>query len=217
MWRRFSQLGSVPLLLARAAVAQEPTDSLLHPLPPWRLGAYVGVAVNSPGGSYLGVTTDRNHFLLGVRGVVPILRIGPVTVAYAADLVPIFIVWPNPTSTTAQSQGGDGPVWGVALAPLGLEGQVRVLRRLRFYAAGGVGIAQFTRPIPVVNSRAFNYTAEYGGGMLWEYRCGRWLQAGFKFHHLSNLHTAPENPGLDANLLYVGWHRLLGGACGRAA
>jgi hypothetical protein len=108
-------------------------------------------------------------------------------------------------------------VWGVGFVPLGLEGQVRVSHRWQVYAAGGIGIAQFTRPVPVGNARAYNYTAEYGGGVLWEYRCGAWLQGGFKFHHLSNLNTAPQNPGLDANVFHLGWHRLLGTTCKRAA
>ncbi len=203
------------LLVWRSPAAQEPTDSSVDPLPRWRLGAYIGVALNSPGGSYLGVTTNRNHLFIGMRGVAPLLRVGPVTVAYAAEIVPVLIVWPNPTSATGQP--GNNPVWGVGLVPLGLEGQVQVFHRWQVYAAGGVGIAQFTRPVPVANARAHNYTAEFGGGVLWQYRCGVWLHAGFKFHHLSNLNTAPQNPGLDANLVHLGWRRLLGTACRRAA
>jgi hypothetical protein len=205
----------VPLLWPALGPAQQP-----EPLPPWRVGGYLGLAFNSPGGDHLGTTTGRNHLFLGIRATTSILRVGPVTIAYAAEFLPAVVVWPNPTyatvdiglGLTVQVNRDTAPVWGVGVTPLGLEAQVAVHRNWRAFAAGGVGCVQFTRSVPVANARAFNYTLEYGGGVLWEYRPGRWVQVGFKFHHLSNLYSARSNPGLDANVFYVGWHhRVLGG------
>jgi len=62
----------------------------------------------------------------------------------------------------------------------------------------------------VLHSRSFNFTWEFGGGLLWEYHSRHWIEAGYRFHHLSNMDTADENPGLDANLIYVGWQRMFG-------
>lgn len=201
----------LPLLAPTLGMAQ---GRAADPLPAWRLGGYVGLAFNSPGGNYLGSTTGRDHLFLGIRAAASILHVGPLTIAYAAEFLPAVIVWPNPkyatlsvgSGQTILVERGSGPVWGVGLTPLGLEGHLEVLRKWSVFAAGGVGFVRFTRAVPVVYSRAHNYTFEYGGGVFWEYQAGHWLQAGFKFHHLSNLYTAPANPGLDANLFYLGWH-----------
>jgi hypothetical protein len=132
--------------------------------------------------------------------------------AYAAEFLPAVIVWPIPMCQTICVSGqpvrferGSAPVWGVGLTPLGLEGRLRVHPRWAILGAGGLGFIQFTRAVPVAGSRALNYTVEYGGGVLWRFRAQQWLQLGFKFHHLSNLYTAPLNPGLDANVLYLAW------------
>ena len=34
-------------------------------------------------------------------------------------------------------------------------------------------------------------------------KAGRSIQVGYKLHHISNLYTAPPDPGVDANVFYV--------------
>jgi len=193
------------------------------PLPVWYVGPYLGVALNSPGGDTWGETPDRNHLFVGVRGSAPVVRSGALTLAYAPDLVPVLIVTNNPTYQTAVVyQGGvarltevaDGtsPVYGFGFSPFGLEARVRTGPRMQLFGAVAAGTVWFTREVPVANSRAFNYTFELGGGLLWEYGARRRLRFGYMFHHLSNAWTAEQNPGLDGDVFYLGWEVALGGS-----
>ena len=59
-------------------------------------------------------------------------------------------------------------------------------------------------------ARAFNYTFEVGGGVLWRIRPRDSLRIGYKFHHLSNLFTAPQNPGIDGAVFLLGFERAIG-------
>ena len=189
--------------------------------PPWRVGVFVGLAQHSPVGTHWGITPDRNHFMVGLHASTTILALGPLRVAYAPEFLPIVRVSNNPTYhaiertvggrlESLQVEDGRAPVFGVALAPLGLEADLAPSSRVQLFSSGGVGGIWFTREVPVVGSRAFNYTFDFGGGTLLRLRSDRWLVLGYKFHHLSNVYTALKNPGLDANLFYLGWQRRLG-------
>jgi lipid A 3-O-deacylase len=70
-----------------------------------------------------------------------------------------------------------------------------------------VGGLWFDRQLPVPDSREFNFTLEMGGSVAFQVRPGSALEVGYKFHHLSNMYTRPENGGVDADLFYIGWHR----------
>jgi len=185
-------------------------------LPAWRVGGYLGVANNSPDGDSWGVIPDRDHYFVGLTGSAPVLRWWRVTLAYAPEVVPALIITKNPKYTTAvrpvngrptrvQVEQGSGSVYGAGFSPFGLELSTRVSPSWNLYASSAIGALWFTREVPIANSRDFNYTWELGGGLLWEYRPGRFIRAGYMFHHLSNLDSRPENPGLDGNVIHLGW------------
>ena len=112
---------------------------------------------------------------------------------------------------TTQFEDGRGPVFGAGFAPLGTEALVRVRPRVQAFAAIAVGVIWFTREVPVANSKAYNYTSELGGGLIWQCRPGRRLRFGYMFHHLSNGWSATQNPGLDGDVFYLGWEKTMGG------
>jgi lipid A 3-O-deacylase PagL len=201
------------------AVARAEDDAAL---PVWYVGPYLGGAKNSPGGGDWGGVPDRDHLFLGVRGTAPVFRWEALTLAYAAELTPMLIISDNPEYTKGfvtkggvthltEVENGTAPVWGAGFSPLGLEARVRTAPHGQVFGAIAMGLIWFTRDVPVANSRAVNITAEMGFGLLWEYRERRRLRFGYKFHHLSNSWTAEENPGLNANVFYVGWETAVGG------
>ncbi|NUQ21126.1 MAG: hypothetical protein HOQ09_09215, partial [Gemmatimonadaceae bacterium] len=81
------------------------------------------------------------------------------------------------------------------------------------YFAAAAGILWITRNTPEPETRRLNGTFELGGGLRIERTGGAggagaggryaWT-LGWKFHHLSNAYTAPYNPGLDGNVIYLG-------------
>ena len=196
-----------------------PDDS---PLPVWDIGPYLGTAHNSPGGEKWGAIADRDHYFIGVRGSAPVLRLGGFTLAYAPEIVPIIVVTDNPTyhwvtvirggaARRIQVEDGTAPVFGAGIAPLGSEALLRLTPRSQAFVSAAVGVAWFTREVPVANSKAYNYTSALGGGLVWEYSAGRRLRFGYMFHHLSNGWSAQENPGLDGDVFYIGWEAKVGG------
>jgi hypothetical protein len=48
---------------------------------------------------------------------------------------------------------------------------------------------------------------DYGAGVDVVLRNGRAATIGYRFHHISNAGSGPSNPGLDANIVYVGFRR----------
>ena len=186
--------------------------------PRWDVGPYVGVARHSLVGTHLGVTPDRNHLLIGLHATAPFVRSRRWTFSYAPEIAPLLVIFNNPKYRHFQEadgrqitvEDGKGPVAGFAISPIGLEAQIRLTPRWRAYTAGAAGVVWFTREVPTANARAFNYTFEVGGGVLWRYRSRQSLRVGYKFHHLSNLYTAPANPGIDGAVFLLGFERAIG-------
>ncbi len=77
----------------------------------------------------------------------------------------------------------------------------------RFFGNAAAGGLVFSTDVPVYNSRRLNYVFEYGGGVELLRHDGRAVTLGYRFHHISNGSSARINPGLDANILYVGLRR----------
>ena len=186
--------------------------------PRWEVGPYVGVARHSLVGTHLGVTPDRNHFFIGLHATAHFFRSGRWTLSYAPEVVPLLLISNNPQYRQFQEadggqisvEDGKGPVAGFAISPIGIEARIRLTPRWRAYAAGAAGAVSFTRAVPTAYSRAFNYTFEVGGGLLWQYRSRESVRVGYKFHHPSNFYTAPDNPGIDGAVFLVGFERAIG-------
>ena len=201
-----------------ATLSAQTTDSQDEVWPSqWEVGPYVGVARHSLVGTHLGVTPDRNHLFLGLHGTVRFVGWRRWILGYAPEVVPLLLISNNPKYRDIQVgsghitvEDGRGPVAGFAISPIGLESQIRLTSRWRGYAAGAAGGVWFTRAVPTARSRAFNYTFEVGGGLLWQYRSRESLRVGYKFHHLSNLYTAPNNPGIDGAVFLLGFDRAIG-------
>jgi hypothetical protein len=206
-----------------ATVRAQADEASADLLPRMEIGPYVGVARHSPAGHHFGVIPDRNHLFLGVELTMNIVRTRRWAFGLAPEIVPLLIVSNNPTYRSVSiPRGGrfiieDGRryVTGFALSPLALQAQVKIASRLRAYASGAGGVVWFSRAVPVADSRAFNYTFELGGGVRWQVRRRESLRIGYKFHHLSNAYSAPQNPGLDAKVFRVGYERALGSDQGR--
>lgn len=181
----------------------------------WDVGAFVGVARHSPAGRFLGITPGFNHLFVGLQALTPVLRLGSVRVSYGVQLLPL-VRTTGQTERVVNSDAGFGPprrrivavpvtAYAVGISPFGLQIAVPLGSAVSVYTATAAGGLIFDRPFPIPEARRINFTLEFGGGVLLRAGHERWVRAGYKFHHLSNAYTAPENPGLDANVFYVGY------------
>ena len=210
--RRAVAAAGLALLFGATAQAQTP-DSAVARRGTWTITPFVGAARHSPVGSRWGVTPDRSHLFLGVHFAAPVLRLGPATLSYAPNVVPLLVLTNNPRYGTVPGgadgepqvvEVGRGAVLGTGFSPLGLQLGIRVHRRIEVYGASALGGLWFAREVPVADARQFNYSLEWGGGVHVRTAARQAVQLGYKFHHLSNLYTARVNSGVDANLFYVG-------------
>jgi hypothetical protein len=199
----------------------------------WEVTPFVGYATRSPV-RFWGLTPGRNHLMVGVQLAHTIWRAGTVTLAYAPNVVPLFVLTNNPEAGGIASRpaGGDrrlhgrmpspscegarcGPVLGVAAAPVGLRLDVGRARGVRVYGAAAAGAVVFDRNVPVREARRLNATAEWGGGAVVGTGAAVAVQVGYKYHHLSNAYTAARNPGVDGRVVYGGLQWRLGGGSAR--
>lgn len=207
---------AILLLAGWAARSSAQTNGDLHP-GDRSVGAWVGFSPDSPAGSYLGVTPGRQLFLVGARAEWVLESTGAIVLAATADLLPVAVVTHNPTYRTVRrvssSTGavfeskvvtGESPVFGAGLSPFGLKLYLTHAKGIRLYGGGAAGALWFTRNTPVPDARRFNVTFETGAGVELARSRSQAFVLGYKFHHLSNAYSAPENPGLDGNVIYFG-------------
>jgi hypothetical protein len=103
----------------------------------------------------------------------------------------------------------DNTAYAFGFSPFAIELAVPVAGRVAVYGAAAGGLIFFNKPFPVPDAQSSNFTIEWGGGVLVRVGRRQWVQAGYKHHHLSNSYNSLVNPGLDANMFYVGFWRSL--------
>ena len=207
---------AVALGAARGAAAQG------DPAPSRSLGAWAGASFYSPGGNVLGGETNRDLFLAGLRAEWMLKAGRHLALAATMDAIPLAVVTRNPYYTDRVvgaaiskrgervdilEQTGRGPVLGFGASPFGLELLGPRMRTVRPYLAAAAGFLWFTRNTPEPEARRLNATFEAGAGLRVARGEHHTLLLGWKFHHLSNAWTAPYNPGLDGNVVYLGIQR----------
>jgi hypothetical protein len=208
------------LALCAPLVVPPPAPAQASPFAPragdryW--GAWFGASFDSPIGTFWGGTTPgRSLVLVGLRAHYVVETLGPVAIAFTADLIPTAVVNNNPRWRWSELVGGgevyeykeitdSGLVYGAGLSPVGLHVSMPVWGPVRAYGGGAVGGLWFTHEVPVPYARSFNYTLEVGGGLDVAIGAAHVVAIGFKVHHLSNMNAASSNPGLDGNVFYLG-------------
>lgn len=182
------------------------------PTSQWRFGAFVGAARHSPLNPRLGQTPDRDHLFVGLQTQTTVLKIGASRLSWGMQVVPLVVIrgrsaprgYQGETDAEGLIPGPDQAyAWG--FSPFVIEYAVPLGSRLSAYGAAGGGLIFFSRPFPVPEAKSNNFTIEYGGGLMLRVGDRTWLQAGYKYHHLSNAYRELVNPGIDAHVIYLGF------------
>ena len=177
--------------------------------------AWSGISFDSPAGTFIGVTEDREFFVAAVQYGHTIAANRKVVLEYTFDLIPLAIVTKNPKldSVPSRVSGSDresfyvgtlSSVYGFGVSPIGFKIYFLQDRHARLFFAASGGFLTFEEKVPHPDARKFNFTFDFGAGIQILARSNWGLTLGYKLHHLSNANTANANPGLDANILYLG-------------
>ena len=159
----------------------------------------------------LGQTPGRDHLFVGAQAQTTVLKIGGARLSYGMQAVPLVVIRGRTVPKGYAGQVDEGLIpgpdkthaWG--FSPFAMELAVPLGSRLGVYGAAAGGLLFFPRPYPVPEAKRSNFSIEYGGGLLLRVGRGTWLQAGYKYHHLSNAYRSLVNPGLDAHVIYAGF------------
>jgi len=172
-----------------------------------QLGFWGGYSSDNP--TLIGKTTDRPLFELNVHYARVIKTRDSWALKYTAEIIPVISVRQPPqgfsNGNTMDLPGKKEWVYGAGLSPVGLQMNFFRGRIVQPYINGTAGVLYFTKNVPVAHSSNFNFTFGFGAGVEIWYLENQSILLGYKYQHISNGYTAPENPGVDSNLLYVGF------------
>lgn len=201
------------LLAATPAVGQSGPDSIARGDRFREVNA--GFSWFSPRGGGWGMISDRRVYLTGLRDEWVIEAEGRVGWAYTVEWIPLVVVERTRRGETlncyetfhgriCERDRSVRVAAGAGVAPVGIKMYVNRAGGARWFANAAAGTLVFSSDVPVYHSRRFNFTVEWGGGVELVRRDGRALTLGYRFHHISNASSGRFNPGLDANILYLG-------------
>ena len=206
----------VALAVASPLIAQEARPGLA--LGDRFLEANIGFSWYSPRGDHWGLIGNRRVYLTGLRGEWVFEAGGRLALAYVAEWVPLAVVertsahetlncYQTPRSTICEVDRSVKVAVGTGAAPVGLKMYLNHAGATRLFASASGGMIVFSSDVPVHRSRRLNFMFDYGGGIDFVLGDGRAATIGYRFHHISNAGSGRVNPGLDANILYVGLRR----------
>ncbi len=172
-----------------------------------QVGVWAGYSPDNP--TLIGRSTNRPFFEFNVH-YARVLRTGDNwSMKYIAEIIPVAVIKQPREGTDANGNPVDLPdrqrIHGAGISPVGLQMNFRRGCVLQPYVNGTAGVLYFTRNVPVENSSNFNFIFGFGAGLEIWHREGQSLIVGYKYQHISNGYTAQRNPGVDSNLLYVGY------------
>ncbi len=167
-------------------------------------GIWGGGSFDSP--TVIGTAEDRKFLTLGLRYGRIFGTTKRVAFEYTADAVPLAIVF-QPDFARAFNRRPDHTVYGAGISPIGFRFIFNRGGRIKPFASTSGGFLYFRRPVPndVALATRFNFTFEFSGGLQIFTRSRRAVTIGYKLQHISNGGRSSVNPGLDANVIYVGF------------
>lgn len=197
---------------ADAPPARPPPRFYQTRLSVWGAGsAHPGGVLGTLQDGWVGLLGLRYHRLLIPRSPDQFAHHDGATLTYTADLIPLARVTvpkgtpPAARSLAIRSVTAEGfQTYGVGVYPLGLRVGFRPASTLRPFIDGHTGLFHLFDAMPDERGQRLNFAAGVGVGL--EVRLPRRtvLTLGYRYHHLSNGFRGRINPGLDANLLYIG-------------
>lgn len=90
-------------------------------------------------------------------------------------------------------------------SPLGLRFNFAKKHRLQPFAVGNGGLLVTPHDEPVNFSNRINFTFEFGAGLEWFEDARRSWTVDYRVHHFSNANSGYYNPGIDSQMVRVGW------------
>lgn len=114
-----------------------------------------------------------------------------------------------PLSDTGTVTCGTRWTYAGGVSPLGQRINFLPRRRLQPFIVGNGGFMASNRDVPVAYTSRFNFTFEFGAGLMWfpdrsRSRLTSW-SLDYRYHHFSNDYIGVTNPGVDSQLFRLSY------------
>jgi Lipid A 3-O-deacylase (PagL) len=171
-------------------------------------GIWGGISFDSP--RLIGKTPDARFGNIGLRYGRVLAASKTVAFEWTIDAVPLAILSNNRFTVVLSGSGfivtqTRKSVYGWGAAPIGLKFNFRRNRRVQPFGQATGGFLYFNEQVPVAGAARFNFTFDFSGGVQIVNSDRRAFSVGYKYQHISNGNRATFNPGVDAQMIFVGF------------
>lgn len=171
-------------------------------------GVWEGFSFHSP--TLIGKTPDSRFVNIGLRYGRVLAASKTVAFEWTIDAVPFSMLSTNRFAVVPSGSGfvfskTRKGVYGWGLAPIGLKFNFRRNRRVQPYAHATGGFLYFNEQVPVPGAARFNFTFDFAGGVQVVNSNRHAISIGYKYEHISNGYRANINPGVDVQMITVGF------------
>jgi hypothetical protein len=161
--------------------------------------------------TWIGYTPGARLGTIGLRYSRVLAANRNLAFSWTIDAVPVavlsvkqFTIVPTGSGSFTVNQSRDH-TYGAGLSPIGLKLNFRRSHLLQPFANGSGGFLYFSKQVPVSGASQFNFTFDFGGGVDLVRDARRGISVGYKYQHISNGYTSPINPGVDVQMIQVGY------------
>lgn len=172
-------------------------------------GIWGGISFDAP--TWVGKTPDARFGNIGLRYGRVLAENDSLAFSWTIDVVPVadlsvnrFTIVPTGSGSFTVERRREH-TYGAGLSPIGLKLNFRRAQMLQPFASGTAGFLYFSKDVPVPGAKRFNFTFDFGGGIDIVKESRRGITVGYKYQHISNGDRSPINPGVDVQLIYVGY------------
>lgn len=172
-------------------------------------GVWGGISFHAP--TLIGKTPDARFGTVGLRYERVLAANQDLEFSWTIDVVTVavlsvnrFTIVPTGSGTFTVRQTREH-TYGAGVSPIGLKLNFRRMKKLQPFASGSAGFLYFSEDVPQPGAAQFNFTYDFGGGVQIVNDLGRAITIGYKYQHISNGYRSPINPGVDVQMIYMGY------------
>ena len=145
------------------------------------------------------VGTKRNVSYQYMFGVTPLVVFRKNEVVNTDYVSPVATPYISPTKRET--------TYGTGFQPINFKFIFLAKNRLKPYAQTGAGIMVVNKAVPVPRSTLFQFTGDFGGGLMYMLSSRKAVSLGYKYFHISNgnINGKINNPGFNANVFYLNY------------
>ncbi len=171
-------------------------------------GVWGGISFHST--TLIGKTPEARFGNFGLRYGRVLAASETVAFSWTIDAIPVAVL-SNPRFTVVPSGSGfivtqsRKSVYAWGAAPIGLKFNFRRNRRVHPYGHATGGFLYFNEEVPAAGAARFNFTYDFSGGVQIVNSDRKAFTIGYKYQHISNGYRATFNPGVDVQMIFVGF------------